>query len=116
MLQVLQHVLHMSRQEEMYARRAREEGRHYEHGGGSSQAEGSCGSGLMNMLMRSKTVREPTAQPRIDTGPWTAKRQAAKKAIGKAWSKWFHAEAIPGVKANSPYFTVAVKETQRWGM
>ena len=92
----------MSRREEMYARRAREEGRHYEHGGGSSQGKGSRDSGLLNMLRWSKTVREPTIQLRIDTGPWTAKRQAAKKAIEKAWSKWFHAEAIPRVKANSP--------------
>jgi hypothetical protein len=39
----------------------------------------------------------------------------AKIAIGKAWAKFFHTKAIPGVKADNPYFMVAVKETQRWG-
>jgi nitrogen fixation protein len=39
----------------------------------------------------------------------------AKTSIGKAWAKIFHTEAIPGVKADNPYFVVVVKETQRWG-
>jgi hypothetical protein len=28
--------------------------------------------------------------------------------------KFFHTKAIPGVKADNPYFMVVVKETQRW--
>jgi hypothetical protein len=43
------------------------------------------------------------------------KSKQAKTAIGKAWAKFFHAKAIPSVKADNPYFMVAVKETQRWG-
>lgn len=74
----------------------------------------------MNMLRRStsrkgKGAKEATVQTRIDIGPWTTKSKLAKQAIGKAWAKFFHAEAIPGRKADSPYFSMAVKETQRWG-
>jgi hypothetical protein len=43
------------------------------------------------------------------------KDKQAKTTIDKAWVKFFHTEAIPGVKADNPYFVVAVKETQRWG-
>jgi hypothetical protein len=41
------------------------------------------------------------------------KSKQAKSLIGKAWIKFFHTEAIPGVKADNPYFVVAYKETQR---
>jgi hypothetical protein len=54
-------------------------------------------------------------QTRIDTGPWSPKGKQAKTAIGKAWAKIFHTEAIPDVKADNPYFMVVLKETQRWG-
>jgi hypothetical protein len=43
------------------------------------------------------------------------KSNLTKTSIGKAWAKIFHTKATPGVKANNPYFMVAVKETQRWG-
>ncbi|GJM98300.1 hypothetical protein PR202_ga15295 [Eleusine coracana subsp. coracana] len=113
----LQRALHESQEEEAYARRVREQGGQYEPGGGSSQPRNSEGGGLMGMLKRSVSRKEKgeKVQTRIDTGPWTAKSKLARRAIGKAWSKWFLAEAIPGKKADSPYFTSAVKETQRWG-
>jgi hypothetical protein len=31
--------------------------------------------------------------------------------LGRAWSKWFHANDIPGHKANCPYFKAALKLT-----
>jgi hypothetical protein len=48
-------------------------------------------------------------------GSWSLKGRQAKIAIGKAWAKFFHTEAISGVKSDNPYFVVTVKETQRWG-
>jgi hypothetical protein len=51
----------------------------------------------------------------IDTGPWTSKGKSAKKAIGQAWSKWFHVSRIPSRNTNNPYFISAVKQTQQWG-
>lgn len=112
----LQRGLHASRQEEEYARRVREQGGEYEYGGGSSQQH-SGGGGLFGKLKRSTSRKGKAApvQTRIDTGPWTQKGKNAKAAIGKAWAKFFHTEAIPGVKADNPYFVVACKETQRWG-
>jgi hypothetical protein len=52
----------------------------------------------------------PSGRP---LGP--SKSKQAKIVIGKAWAKIFHTEAVPGVKADNPYFIVTVKETQRWG-
>ncbi|GJN12677.1 hypothetical protein PR202_ga30974 [Eleusine coracana subsp. coracana] len=43
--EVLQRVLQMSREEDEFARRVRDAGGHYEHGGGSSSSQ-SQGSGL----------------------------------------------------------------------
>jgi hypothetical protein len=63
------------------------------------------------------TTRKGKSQPiqtRIDTGPWISMSKQAKSAIGKAWAKFYHMEAIPGAKADNPYFIVACKETQRW--
>jgi hypothetical protein len=58
--------------------------------------------------------RSQSVQTGIDTGPWITKGKQAKSAIGKAWAKFFHIEAIPDAKADNPYFVVACKETQRW--
>jgi hypothetical protein len=90
-----------------------ESGGRYEHGSGSSQQQGD----LLGRLRRSssQTAKSTPVQTRIDTGPWSMKSKQAKTAIGKAWAKFFHAKAIPSVKADNPYFMVAVKETQRWG-
>jgi hypothetical protein len=68
--------------------------------------------------MRMSTSRKGKSEPvqtRIDTGPGTSMSKQAKSAIGKAWAKFFYTEAIPGAKADNPYFVVAYKETQRWG-
>jgi hypothetical protein len=69
------------------------------------------------MLKRStsRKGKGTPVQTRIDTGSWIVKSKTANTAIGKAWAKLFHTEAIPGVEANNPYFVVACKETQRWG-
>jgi hypothetical protein len=85
----------------------------YEHGGGSYQRQGG---GLLGRFTRSSSQRAQTTQTqtRIDTGRWSTKGKQAKTAISKAWTKFFHTEAIPGIKADNPYFVVAVKETQRW--
>jgi hypothetical protein len=87
----------------------------YEHRGEPSQQQPS--GGLFDKLKRS-TSKKGTSQPvqnRIDTGSWTSKSKQAKSAIGKARTKIFHTEAIPGAKANNPYFVVACKKTQKWG-
>lgn len=39
----------------------------------------------------------------------------AKVRLGKTWSKWFHANDIPGRKADCPYFISAIKLTQQLG-
>ena len=85
-----------------------------EEGGGSSQAAG----GLRGLLRRVASQKEKPemVQTRIDTGPFSKKGKGAKAFLGKQWSKWFHAEAIPGSKADSPYFINALRETQRHGM
>jgi hypothetical protein len=59
-------------------------------------------------------VKSTPVQTRIDKGPSSTKSKQAKTAIGMACSKVFHTKAIPGVKADNPYFVVVVKETQRW--
>jgi hypothetical protein len=111
----LQRAIHISREEAQYAWRVRQQGGQYEHGGGLSQQQSS--SGLFDKLKRltSRKGKSELAQTRIETRPWTSKSKQAKSAIGKAWAKFFHIEAIPGAKADNPYFVVACKETQRWG-
>jgi hypothetical protein len=52
----------------------------------------------------------------IDIDPWTSNEKSAKKAIGRAWSKWFHVSGIPDRNADNPYFISAVKQTQQCGM
>jgi hypothetical protein len=73
--------------------------------------------GLVGRFTRSSSQRAQTTQTqtRIDTGRWSTKGKQVKTAIGKAWAKTFHTKAIPGIKADNPYFVVTVKETQRWG-
>ena len=39
----------------------------------------------------------------------------AREKLGKAWAKWFHANNIPGRKADCPYFRAAVKLSQEHG-
>jgi hypothetical protein len=63
----------------------------------------------------SKRGRSQPVQTRIDTEPWATKGKQSKSVIGKAWTKFFHTEPIPGAKADNPYFVVACKEMQRWG-
>jgi hypothetical protein len=43
-------------------------------------------------------------QIRIDTDPWISKEKSAKKAIWRAWSKWFYVSGILGRNADNPYF------------
>jgi hypothetical protein len=35
--------------------------------------------------------------------------------LAKTWSKWFHANDVPGRKADCPYFRSAIKLTQQLG-
>jgi hypothetical protein len=110
----LQRALHSSREEAQFARAAREGGGgQYEHNGGSSQQQG----GLVGRLRRSSSQRAKSTpvQTRIDTDPWSMKGKHAKTTINKACAKFFRIEAIPGVKADNPYFMVMVKELQRLG-
>jgi hypothetical protein len=108
----LQCAIHLSREEAQYAQRVRQQGGQYEHGGGSSQQQPN---GDRLKRSSSRRGRSQPIQTRIDTGPWTTKGKQAKSAIGKSWAKFFHTKAIPGAKADNPYFVVSCKETQRWG-
>jgi hypothetical protein len=47
--------------------------------------------------------------------PVINEEQNCKNNYRKGLGQFFHIEAIPGVKADNPYFVVAVKETQRCG-
>jgi hypothetical protein len=51
------------------------------------------------------------SQPRIDI----MLQGNARERLGQAWSKWFHANDIPGKKVNCPYFRAAMKLTQQLG-
>jgi hypothetical protein len=99
----LQRAIHLSREEAQYAQQVQQQGGQYEHGGGSSQQQPS--GGFFDKLKRSTSRRGKSelVQTRIDTGPWTTKSNQAKSAIGKAWAKFFHTEAIPDAKADNPY-------------
>jgi hypothetical protein len=110
----LQHAIYLSREETQYAQQVRQQGGQYEHGGGSSQQQPS--GGLFDRLTRStsRKGKSDPVQTRIDIGPWASKSKQAKSTIGKAWAKFFHTEAIPGAKADNPYFVVACKKMQRW--
>jgi hypothetical protein len=68
---------------------------------------------MLGRLRRSTSQRGKSTpvQTRIDTRSWSTKSKLAKIGIGKAWSKFCHTKAIPGVKANNPYFVVVVNET-----
>ncbi|TVU08732.1 hypothetical protein EJB05_42144, partial [Eragrostis curvula] len=117
----LQAAMHASREQHEYETRSRAHEGQYEHGAGSSQGGGSKKSGgIMGMLRKSFSTREggssqPTYQPRIDTVLPSEKKKNARRTMGKAWAKWMHIEAVAGHKADSPYFSAAIKETQRWG-
>jgi hypothetical protein len=111
-------VLEVSRREAEFQRRA---GEHYEHGSGSG------GGGVKGLFWRGTSEREmprdfdaarakAPVQTRIDTAPWTSKGKSAKEAIWRAWSKWFHVSGISGRNTDNPYFILAVKQTQQWGM
>ena len=50
-------------------------------------------------------------QPRIDT---MLSGDSALR-LAKTWSKWFHANDVPGRKADCPYFRSAIKLTQQLG-
>jgi hypothetical protein len=93
-------------EEVQYAQRIRQQGGQYEHGGGSSQQQPS---GDRLKRSSSRRGRSQSVQTRIDTEPWKTKGKQAKSAIDKAWAKFFHNEAIPGAKADNPYFVVACK-------
>jgi hypothetical protein len=117
----LQEVLELLRREAEFQRRA---GQHYEHGGESG---GGGGGGVKVLFSRATSQRErpidfdatrakAPVQTQIDFGRWTSKEKSVKKAIGRAWSKWFHVSGIPDRNADNPYFISAVKQTQQWGM
>jgi hypothetical protein len=118
----LQEVLEVLRREAEFQRRV---GQHYEHGGGSGGGGG--GGGVKGLFRRATSQRKRSrdfdaaramapVQTRIDIGPWTSKGKSVKKAIGRAWSKWFHVSGIPGRNADNSYFISAVKQTQQLGM
>jgi hypothetical protein len=107
----LQAAIRASREEEELRRRARASGALYETGGGSSQG------GLYAAFGRicSRKEKPHMVQTRIDVGPFSKAGKNVVHCFGQQWAKWFHAEAIPGHKANIPYFINAFRETQKHG-
>jgi hypothetical protein len=81
------------------------------------QGEGEYGDSLEEPCRRGKCIKTLMPQESLhltnsdDTGPWTSKGKSVKKAIGRSWSKWFHASGIPDRNVNNPYFISAVKQT-----
>ena len=73
---------------------------------------GSSSSGVKDFfdvdLAYSKTRPQQTMEACINKVEYESR-------IGKAWAKWFHANDIPGHKANCPYFVGAIKLTQDLG-
>jgi hypothetical protein len=43
-------------------------------------------------------------------------KEGVVEKLAQAWSKWFHANDIAGVKANCPYFRAAMRLTQELGI
>jgi hypothetical protein len=106
----LQAAMRASREEELRMR-ARASGGTYETGGGSYQGGLRAAFGRIG----SRKEKPHMVQTRIDTGPFSKAGKNAVHFVGQQWAKWFHAEAIPGHKANSPYFINAFRETQKHG-
>ncbi|TVU06934.1 hypothetical protein EJB05_46970, partial [Eragrostis curvula] len=113
----LQAAMHTSRQHHEYETRSRAQGGQYKHGGARGSQKGG---GFIGFLKRTTSKKgkgggssELTYQPRIDVVLPSEKSKNARRAIGKAWAKWMHIEAIAGNKADNPYFNASIKETQR---
>ncbi|CAD6256520.1 unnamed protein product [Miscanthus lutarioriparius] len=88
----------------------------YEHGSVSSSAlaasSGSCRRPpTVQPRIDSFVTSSSSVQPRIDT----TLKQGEMEKLAQAWSKWFHANDIAGVKANCPYFRAAMRLTQELG-
>ena len=106
----LQAAMRASREEEEELRRhARASGGTYETGGGSYQGGLRAAFGRIG----SRKEKPHMVQTRIDVGPFSKAGKNVVHCFGQQWAKWFHAEAIPGHKANSPYFINAFRETQK---
>jgi hypothetical protein len=80
---------------------------------GKTSGSGSCSGNQtkLGMFYRSLSVSQAPfdidlacskspSQPRIDI----MLQGNGRERLGQAWSKWFHANDIPGKKANCPYF------------
>ncbi|XP_048544817.1 uncharacterized protein LOC125523790 isoform X2 [Triticum urartu] len=81
-------------------------------GSSSGGVKGSSSGGVKDFfdvdLAYSRTRPQQTMEVCINKAEYESR-------IGKAWAKWFHANDIPGHKANCPYFVGPVKLTQDLG-
>ena len=77
-------------------------------GGGTASSSGGVKEYFYVDLAYRKTRLQQTIEACINKLEYSTR-------IGKAWSKWFHANDIPGHKANCPYFVGALKLTQDLG-
>jgi hypothetical protein len=84
------------------------------------QGEGEVEGGVRGFFRRATSQRERSrdfdaarattpVQTQIDNGLWTSKKKSAKKAMGRAWSKWFHGSGIPCWNTDNAYFISVVK-------
>jgi len=90
----------------------------HEHGSGSGSSFAPAASGRSGS-------RPPTVQPRIDSFVTasssvqpridTTLKEGVVDKLAQAWSKWFHANDIAGIKADCPYYRAAMRLTQEIG-
>ena len=90
----------------------------HEHGSGSCSSFAPAASGRSGS-------RPPTVQPRIDSFVTasssvqpridTTLKEGVVDKLAQAWSKWFHANDIAGIKADCPYYRAAMRLTQEIG-
>ena len=90
----------------------------HEHGSSSGSSFAPAASGRSGS-------RPPTVQPRIDSFVTasssvqpridTTLKEGVVDKLAQAWSKWFHANDIAGIKADCPYYRAAMRLTQEIG-
>ncbi|KAM0914219.1 hypothetical protein ACQ4PT_011657 [Festuca glaucescens] len=73
-------------------------------GGVTSGAGGSCG--IKRYFDADLAKGQGDTQQTMET---CINKAEYAEDLGRAWSKWFHANDIPGHKANCPYFKAALK-------
>lgn len=96
------------------------------HRFGSGSGGGSCSASHQSTLDKFYRSPQSVSKEPLDIDLARSKTQVqrrvdvmltagTKEKLGKSWAKWFHANDIPGRKADCPYFRSALKLTQQLG-